>query len=65
MLYFKLVGIQSPTRPENVAIGDGGDIVVMASARAGEVTQPVTGATRSKATFLFLAVLSYNINNLD
>lgn len=65
VLYFKLLGIQSPIRPENVAIGDGGDIVVMASARDGEVTQPVTGATRSKSTSLFLAVLSYNINNID
>ena len=57
-LCFKLLGIQSPTRPENVATGDGGHIVVMASARGGEVTQPVIGATRSKATSLFLAVLS-------
>jgi len=48
--------IQSPTRPENVAIGDGGDIVVTASAKDGEGTQPLTGATRSKWPLTFLIV---------
>ena len=50
------LGIQSPTRPENVAIGNGDDIAVTASARDGEGTQPLTGAMRSKWLLLFLIV---------
>ena len=41
-------GIQCPVRPGSVAIGDEGDIVVTASQRGGEGTQPLTGATKGK-----------------
>lgn len=50
------LGIQSPTRPENAAIGDGDLIVVTAGARGGEDIQPLTGVTRSELTSFFFAV---------